>query len=102
MRLLKISSLVLSLAATLGVVPAFGSTCSNASLNGVFGFIKPDMIVPESMAQVSVRSLTMAKARSAEHLHTVIPGPFQCSPLRALTEFRRTAPAALWRHNRTA
>jgi len=39
MRLLKISSLVLSLAATLGVVPAFGSTCSNASLHGVFGFL---------------------------------------------------------------
>src|SRR5208282_3216547 len=39
MRLLKISSLVLSLAATLGVVPAFGATCSTASLNGVFGFI---------------------------------------------------------------
>jgi hypothetical protein len=39
MKLLKISSLVLLLAATLGVIPAFGSTCSTATLNGVFGFI---------------------------------------------------------------
>jgi hypothetical protein len=39
MRFVKISSLILSLAATLGVVPAFGATCSTASLNGVFGFI---------------------------------------------------------------
>jgi hypothetical protein len=39
MRLLKISSLLLPLAAMVGVVPALGSTCSNASLNGVFGFL---------------------------------------------------------------